>query len=71
MGVGGIYDVASGCAFKEVYSFPNITYPYPPLVSALFCSIPTFCSFCNFFPVLVVYRPLQLLESTAKFSVLI
>ena len=43
--------------YKEVYKFPNITYPYniyTPAVSALFCnSIPTFCSFLKLFFVLV------------------
>ena len=41
VGVGGIY----GCGCKEVYRFPHTTY----LVSVLFCSIPTFCSFLNVF----------------------
>ena len=46
--MGGIY----GCGCKEVYRFPHITYPYS---SALFCSIPTFCSLKKMF-FLYIYR---------------
>ena len=43
--------VVSGGCCKEVYRFPhNITYPYTPLVLALFCSsIPTSLFIFNFF----------------------
>ena len=39
--------VASGCGCKEVYRFPNITYPYiHHLYMLFFCnSIPTFVKF--------------------------
>ena len=42
--------MATGCGCKEVYRFPHTTYTPIPLVSVLFYSIPTFCSFKkNFF----------------------
>ena len=45
--------MATGCGCKEVYRFPHILM----LVSALFCSIPTFCSFFKmFFVLLFIYR---------------
>ena len=45
--------------------------PTPLLYLLFFAASLLFVHFVIFFPVLVVYRPLQLLESTAKFSVLI
>ena len=44
--------VASGCGCKEVYRFPHIT---TPLVSVLFSSISTFCSFKKCFSFLFRY----------------
>ena len=45
--------MATGCGCKEVYRFPHILM----LVSALFCSVPTFCSFLKmFFVLLFIYR---------------
>ena len=42
--------VASGCGCKEVYRFPLLI--PTPLVSALFCSIPTFVHLFKMFFVL-------------------
>ena len=49
VGVGGIY----GCGCKEVFRFPHITYPYSSCICSFLQSIPTFCSFCRMFFVLV------------------
>ena len=42
--------VASVCGCKEVYGFPQITYPYSSCICSFCSSIPTFCSvFLNVF----------------------
>ena len=46
--------VATGCGCKEVYRFLILLIP-TPLVSVLFYSIPTFCSFFKCFSFLFQY----------------
>ena len=49
----GSMGVATWCGCKEVYRFPNITYPYSSCI--FFSSIPTFCSFLDAFRSLHIY----------------
>ena len=41
--------VATGCGCKEVYRFPQTTYPYSSCICSFYSSIPTFCSFKKMF----------------------
>ena len=47
--------VASGCGCKEVYRFPNITYPYN-IILLLYISATASLLFCSFFKVLKIKR---------------
>ena len=42
VGVGGIYGVATGCGFKEIYRFPHTTYPYSSCICTFLQQHPYF-----------------------------
>ena len=48
--------VASGCGCKEVYRFPNITYPYSSCICSFLQQHPYILFIKNFFFNIIVHR---------------
>ena len=56
VGVGGIYGVATGCGFKEIYRFPHTTYPYSSCICTFLQQHPYFfVHFVNVFTFLYIF----------------